>query len=275
VAKRWEIERDGVSLSVLDFGGEGPLALLLHGLAGYAGEWDQTADWLTADHRVVAYDARGHGASTRRPGNVSPDAQVADAGFVLDRLDEGPAVLVGQSLGGVTAMLLAAERPEIAAALVMVDAAPGDGGNGRLSAEAMGEALSSWPVPFADYDAAADFFRSRFGDGAAFPWADGLEQRDDGFWPRFEVDVMAQTLGEMQEPSTWSRWQAVSCPTLVLRAEHGMIDTEVLERMRATRPAATVIELADAQHDVHLDRPQEWRQALRQFLPTGADLGRS
>jgi pimeloyl-ACP methyl ester carboxylesterase len=130
-------------------------------------------------------------------------------------------------------------------------------------------------VPFADYDAAADFFRSRFGDGAAFPWADGLEQRDDGFWPRFEVDVMAQTLGEMQEPSTWSRWQAVSCPTLVLRAEHGMIDTEVLERMRATRPAATVIELADAQHDVHLDRPQEWRQALRQFLPTGADLGRS
>ena len=266
MAQRWELDRDTPSLSVLDFGGNGPVVLLLHGLAGYAGEWADTAAWLSADYHVVALDSRGHGASTRRPKDVSPDAQIADARAVLDRLDEGPAVLVGQSLGGVTAMLVAAQHPEVAAGLVMVDAAPGDGGHGRGAAEAMGAALSSWPVPFGDYDAAANYFRARFGEGAELPWADGLEQRADGLWPRFDVDVMARTLGEMQEPNTWPQWQAVTCPTLVLRAEHGVIDPEAIERIRKTRPEATVVKVAEAQHDLHLHRPDEWRRALTGFL---------
>ena len=151
-------------------------------------------------------------------------------------------------------------------ALVMVDAAPGEGGNGRIAAETTGAALSSWPVPFGDHEAAAAYFRARFGEGAALPWADGLEQRADGLWPRFDIDVMAQTLGEMQEPNTWPQWQAVTCPTLVLRAEHGVLDAEAVERMRVTRPEASVIEVADSQHDLHLDQPRKWRQALTGFL---------
>ena len=59
--------RDGVRLAALDFGGTGPSALLLHGLAGYAGEWAATAHRLTARCRVVALDARGHGRSERTP----------------------------------------------------------------------------------------------------------------------------------------------------------------------------------------------------------------
>lgn len=257
-----------MSLSVLDFGGDGPPVLLLHGLAGHAGEWTKTAAWLTADHHVLALDARGHGFSTRRPGDVSPDAHVADAAFVLDRLAKRSAVVVGQSLGGVTAMRLAARHPESVLALVMADAAPSDGGTGRRAAEAMSEALGSWPVPFADYDAAVDFFRTRFGDGAALPWADGMEQRDDGLWPRFDVDVMAQTLNGMQETSTWAEWQAVACPAIVVRAGRGVIDSDEVTRMRATRPRTAVIELAGARHDLHLDRPLAWRETLESFLAT-------
>jgi pimeloyl-ACP methyl ester carboxylesterase len=148
----------------------------------------------------------------------------------------------------------------------MVDAAPGEGGNSRVAAEAMAAALGSWPVPFVDYDSAAEYFRARFGEGAAVPWASGLEQRDDGLWPRFDVGVMAQTLGEMQEPDTWPQWASVDCPTLVLRAEHGVVDAEAVERMRVTRPEATVVEVAGSRHDLHLDRPLEWRQVLTGFL---------
>ena len=271
MARRRELERDGVLLSVFDFGGDGPPALLLHGLAGHAGEWTQTAVWLTASHRVFALDARGQGFSARRPGDVCPEALVADTAFVLDQFAEGPAVLVGQSIGGVTAMLLAASHPASVQALVMADAAPSDGGVGRLAAKALAEALGRWPVPFADYDAAASYFGSRFGEGAALPWADGMYEREDGLWPRFDADVMAQTLGQMLELDTWPSWQAVRCPTLVVRAEHGVVDTETVARMRATRPDTTVVEVVGAQHDLHLDRPGAWREALEGFLENMGD----
>jgi pimeloyl-ACP methyl ester carboxylesterase len=68
------LERDGVRLAGIDFGGDGEPVLLLHGLAGYAGEWAQTAGWLTGRARVVALDARGHGNSERFPADVGRGA---------------------------------------------------------------------------------------------------------------------------------------------------------------------------------------------------------
>jgi pimeloyl-ACP methyl ester carboxylesterase len=76
-------ERDGVRLAGLDFGGDGPPLLLLHGLAGYAGECAETAGWLTGRCRVVALDARGHGERERAPSDVSRDAHVADAALAV------------------------------------------------------------------------------------------------------------------------------------------------------------------------------------------------
>lgn len=57
-----------VRLFCTDHGGDGPPLLLLHGLAGHSGEWEALAARFASTHRVVAFDARGSGASTRRPG---------------------------------------------------------------------------------------------------------------------------------------------------------------------------------------------------------------
>ncbi|MFF1416838.1 alpha/beta fold hydrolase [Streptomyces sp. NPDC058280] len=67
---------DGVRLACTDHGGTGRPVLLLHGLAGHTAEWDSLARLLLPAHRVVAYDARGHGASDRHPtdGMSSPSS---------------------------------------------------------------------------------------------------------------------------------------------------------------------------------------------------------
>ena len=118
------MKRDGVRLACRDFGGEGP-AVLLHGLAGHSGEWSETTGWLSTDHRVIALDARGHGRSERAPHDVGPPACVADVAFTIEALGLGRAVLVGQSLGGLTALLVAARLPHLATGLVVADAGPG------------------------------------------------------------------------------------------------------------------------------------------------------
>ncbi len=268
-AESWRLlRRDGVRLACRDFGGSGPAVLLLHGLAGHAGEWAQTASWLTARCRVVALDARGHGRSERLPGDVSRGAQIADAAWALDRLDLAPAVVVGQSLGGLTALGLAAARPQLVRGLVVVDAGASGGAlEADAAARAAGRALRQWPVPFASRSAALAFFGERFGGRtAAVAWADGLEERDDGWWPRFDVGVMVRTIRAAVAEPGWDAWERAACPALLVRSGAGVVAPELAREMVRRRAGARLVELECAAHDVHLDRPQAWRRTLSGFL---------
>jgi pimeloyl-ACP methyl ester carboxylesterase len=256
------IERDGVRLGCRDFGGEGPSVLLLHGLAGHSGEWAQTAGWLCRTHHVWALDQRGHGRSERFPLDISPAAYVADVVGLVERLDAGPVVLVGQSLGGQTAFLVAAERPDLVHALVVAEASPAGGGQPR--AREVGERLASWPVPFKTREQAIDFFGGP--SLGAQAWADGLERRDDGWWPAFDAQVLERTLREAEGEEYWDRWESIRCPTLVVRAERGIVAREEVHEMVRRLPQARSAELAAAEHDLHLDRPAEWGAAVLRFL---------
>ena len=272
---RHALVRDGVRLSVRDFGGDGQPVLLLHGLAGHAEEWAETASWLTIDHRVVALDARGHGRSERVPADVSRAAVVADAAAVVEELGLGPVVVVGQSVGGVTAISLAARRASLTRGLVVVDAGPPDEReDAEAAARTIGEALRTWPVPFAARMDATAFFGDRFGAGLpADAWTRGLEQRADGWWPRFEVDVMMRTLREALAEPGWEDWERVACPTLIVRAGKGFVDAAVARTMVERLPGAMLVEIEDATHDVHLDKPDEWRATLTRFLENLGEAG--
>ncbi len=231
--------RDGVRLAHIDFGGDGPPVVLLHGLAGHAGEWAETASWLRGPSRMLAPDARGHGRSERAPSDVSRAAHVADVAWLIRRLGLSPVVLVGQSLGGLTALLVAARHPELVRGLVVADASPAGGDEDepgevmRFAAE-VGASLGRWPVPFPSREAAVKFF-----DGpslSAEAWTDGLERRDDGWYPQFEVGVLVRTLREALERAYWPEWERIRCPTLVMRAGRGVIPAHGVQRWSTGSP---------------------------------------
>jgi pimeloyl-ACP methyl ester carboxylesterase len=267
VASEFQLERDSVRLAGIDFGGDGEPVLLLHGLAGYAGEWAETAGWLSRRARVVALDARGHGGSERFPADVDRGAHVADAAFAVERLGLRPIVVVGQSLGGLTALLLAAEHPNLVRGLVMIEAGPHGGGDAsahEANVAALGDALRRWPVPFPSRDAAVAFFGGP--SLSADAWAGGLERRDGGWWPRYDVEVMMRTLHEADSRSYWEQWERISCPALVMRAGQGSLSSADANSMVERGRHVTLVDVADAKHDLHLDRPDQWREALSAFL---------
>jgi pimeloyl-ACP methyl ester carboxylesterase len=193
---------------------------------------------------------------------------MADAAAVIERLGLAPVAIVGQSLGGVTALLVGARRPELVRALVLVDASPvGADDEYEAAVTAVEDSLRRWPVPFATQDAARDFFAARYGNPmAADAWTSGLEERRDGWWPRFDIDVMTQTVRDAARQSYWTDWDRVSCPILVVRGTHGIVDPEVAEAMIDRQPRAQLVELAGAGHDLHLDQPGEWCRALSNFF---------
>ncbi|MCX5199788.1 alpha/beta hydrolase [Streptomyces sp. NBC_00249] len=251
---------DGVRLSCRDSGGDGTPVVLLHGLAGHAGEWEAAAARLSARHRVIAVDQRGHGASERRPADVSRGAYVADVVAVIAELGLDRPVLAGQSLGGHTAMLTAAAHPELVRGLVLVDAGPAAAGPD--TPKEIAEALGSWPVPFPSLDAAREFLGSE-------AWAAGLEQRADGWYPRFDVDVMVAAITPVTLRPWWPEWEAIACPALVVLGQRGIVPAEESDRMlelAAHHPDTALVCVPDAGHDVHLDRPEVLHSLLSRFL---------
>ena len=77
---------------------------------------------------------------------------------------------------------------------------------------------------------------------------------------------MAQTLREAISVPSWDEWDGIRCPTLVVRAGNGMVEPETASEMSERLPSTQLVEIADAAHDLHLDRPDEWRDALIGFL---------
>lgn len=259
--KQLSLTRDGVRLAGLDFAGEGLPVMFFHGLAGYGGEWRMTADGL-AERRVIALDSRGHGRSERHPEDVSVAAHAADAAYTIEELDLGEVVAIGQSLGALTAIMLAATRPELVKAMVVVDADPAAGSEGTVAE--VEASLRGWPVPFPSVLAAAQYFGGSPGSAAA--WANGLEKREDGWWPRFDFDVMTRTLKEALGRDYWDEWEQIRCPVLVLRAENGDVSEATAEEMTSRLATARTIEIPGAGHDLHLDSPKEWQAVLGGFL---------
>jgi pimeloyl-ACP methyl ester carboxylesterase len=213
--------------------------------------------------RTVAIDQRGHGRSTRRPGDLSRDAFADDVAAVLDAAAfERPVVLIGQSMGAHTAFLTAARHPHLVSHLVMIE---GDiGGSDPEELAALRRALSSWPFPFSTYDSAVQFFGGDNELGHA--WARGLERRTDGLWPRWDLEVMIRTMAPVFEREHWREWESLPQPTLLVLGQKGSIDRMRIDRMLEVRPAARRVTIEHAGHDLHLEQPRAWIHALDEFL---------
>ncbi|MGL5864028.1 MAG: alpha/beta fold hydrolase [Phycicoccus sp.] len=255
------IETGEVRLWCRDTGGDQPAVLLLHGLAGHAGEWQATATALAATHRVVAFDQRGHGRSIHHPRDLSRAAFVADVARLAARLGLGPLTLVGQSMGAHTAMLTAAAHPEMVRRLVLVEG--GVGGGGPTATETVAGLLRGWPVPFPDLAAAGEYFG---GGTVGRAWAAGLREEDGGWWPRFDVDVMVAAVSSVHARARWDAWRRVRQSSLLVLGERGTVSASKAEQMLATNAGATLETVADAGHDVHLESPERWVALLREFL---------
>lgn len=101
--------------------GGGSTVLLLHGWMFSSDlNWFTTyADLQAAGHRVVALDHRGHGRGLRSPDPFRLQDCADDAAAVLRELDAGPALVVGYSLGGAVAQLVARDHPDVTAGIVL------------------------------------------------------------------------------------------------------------------------------------------------------------
>jgi 3-oxoadipate enol-lactonase len=125
-----------VALHARDTGGNGEAVVLAHAIGLDHRMWNDLAESLAPRYRVVAFDARGHGASPVPPRPYSLDGLADDAAALLDRLGIHRAHWVGLSMGGMIGQAFALAHPRRLARLVLANTSSSYGPEGRANWEA-------------------------------------------------------------------------------------------------------------------------------------------
>jgi pimeloyl-ACP methyl ester carboxylesterase len=244
VAERM-IERDGVSLSV-DEVGSGVPVVLLHGLTASHRYVVMGSKLLErSGHRVIAYDARGHGRSSpaREPDQYRYEDLVGDLEEVLDGLGVERSVLAGSSMGAHTLLRLALERPGRTAGLVVIT-------------PAFDPATNDEPDRLARWDSLSEGLRR---DGIEGFLAAQGEPHVRPEWRETVVNVIRQRLALHEHP------EAVADALRVVPRSHPFASIEELSAISA--PAAVVVS-ADEPDPEH---PEAVGRAYAAVIP-GAEL---
>ncbi len=277
----WYRSDDGLTLYARDYAGpddEAPVALCMHGLTRNSADFAGLAPHLAQRYRVLVADQRGRGRSDYDPDptRYQPLTYVQDMFRLLDSQAVQRAVLVGTSMGGLMAMMMAAMQPARVSAIVLNDIGPevDPAGLARIKAY-VGKA-----EPVADWAAAVA--QTRAINGAAFPdfspedwlhFARGLYRpRTEGGGLELAYDPAISTPLAVADdnavpPDLWPVFEALSAlPVLVLRGEHSdILSAAGLAAMCARKPDLVVAEIAHRGHAPTLDEPDA-RAAIDAFL---------
>ena len=255
-------------LHTRELGDQGSRVVFLHGLFGQGRNWTQIGKALADRHRVLLVDLPHHGRSGWEDGFDYLRAADQVAGL-LDADD--PVALVGHSLGGKVAMILALRHPELVERLCVVDVSPvaydslssfqgyDDAMQGldlqALSSRGDADAALAGAVP--DPTVRGFLLQNlRRGDGDGWRW-------------QMNLDVLGRALPEI---GAWPEDRLVGTapydgPVLwVAGGRSDYIRSEYAEAMDRWFPTNRLVTVKDAGHWVHSEQPAVFIEVLRRFL---------
>ena len=245
--------------------GQGPPALVLHGLFGSGTNWRTIARRLGDRLECHLVDQRNHGRSPHALGMAYPHL-AADALAYLDARGIERAGLIGHSMGGKTAMTLALLAPQRVRWLVVADIAPARSPSDHRP---ILDALRTIPPAALATRRAADaalesaipepalrqfLLQNLVTDGAGLRW-------------RINLDAIAAALPELTGFPATGPGAVYEGPTLFLRGAHSSYVTARHEpRIHTLFPAASVATIDGAGHWLHAERPAVVTARIERFL---------
>jgi pimeloyl-ACP methyl ester carboxylesterase len=257
-----------VELAAAEFGAGQPIAIL-HGLFGSGRNWRSIAQQLAARHRVLTFDLRNHGASPWAE-EMSYGEMVEDLRASLRAHGIERAALLGHSMGGKVAMLMALRHPDEVDRLVVVDIAPAASPPALLPYIRAMRALDLRGVRRrAEVDAR---LVEAVPDPAerAFLLQNLVLEGDSARW-RLNLEAIEREFPEIAGFPDLPAGIAYAKPALfVAGARSNYLQPEHEPVIRRLFPQARISRIEGAGHWVHAEQPQAFLQAIGPFL-SGVD----
>lgn len=252
-------------------GSDGPPLLLIAGLASDVSSWQSVLPGLSEHFRVIVVDNRGIGRSVPEDVPVSVDLMADDCAALIDHLGYGPVHVLGHSMGGFTALSLAARHPEKVNKLVL--AAAGEKSSSRNT------------LLFSDladrYDRGgdlADFFRMIFYwifSSAFFEDEDtvngAIEFALSYPYPQTPVSFRNQVKA-IETFDGRGIAGSINAPALVLAGTEDLLFPAAAGADLAKKiPGGTFLAIDGAAHSIHAEKPEIFAEAVIRFLKEGSN----
>ncbi len=250
------IEANGIRIATRSDGpGDGPVLLMAHALGLDHRVFDAVLPHLPAGLRIVRYDARGHGATEVPDPPYRMGRLIGDAEAVCDALGLRDVVMLGLSMGGLTALGLAVKRPDLVRALVLSNTAPRIGNaavwQDRIAAIEAG-GIGAIVGPTLDRWFAPDF------PGRA-AWGDRLRATP--------VAGYLGTCAALAQADLREVASGLALPALCIAGSHdGSTPPDLVREMADTIPQAEFVLLRRAGHLPCVDHPEAHGAAIAGFL---------
>ena len=271
VERVWFEAPSGYRLSGIRWGSGEPEIVLLHGGAQNAHTWDTVA--LALGRPLLAIDLPGHGHSQwRDPKRYSPQDMAGDVGAMIDALAGSVELLAGMSLGGLTATVVAAEGPNRATHLALVDITPG------VTREKASEVIDfiTGPEEFESFDVLLErtilFNPTRSESSLRRGVLHNARPREDGSWVwRYDLPT-GERVEDLDDRfvDLWEAVDAVRCPIVLYQgARSPVVDEADVAELRRRQPTARHVVVDEAGHSIQGDQPLQLAELFDEFLRKG------
>jgi len=268
-------------ISALRWGTDSPRVVFLHGGGQNAHTWDTVV--LGLGEPALAIDLPGHGRSSwRDDGDYGPTLNAAAIEPVMRELAPNADLLVGMSLGGLTAMRLGVSAPDLVRRLVMIDVTPSaperheQMTQAQMGAVALVRGERTFPSFEAMVDAAVAASPRRSRESLQRGVFHNSKQLDDGTWT-WRYDTFRKPASDERSESgnqvdgftgLWDDVPALRTPTTLVRGADSFFvnDDDAAEFARTAPGFRRVIVVPDSGHSVQGDQPRALVEILRSVL---------
>jgi pimeloyl-ACP methyl ester carboxylesterase len=258
----WPAQRckaNGIDVHYLRTGGAKPPVVLLHGLSASGACWTALARALADDYDVVMPDARGHGDSGAPDGGYRYEDLAADVLGLMDALDLAAPVVLGHSMGGLTAAVVAGEHPARVRGLVLADPTFLTPERQREVHESGVAAQHRRLLERPRHELLAEL-RARHARRST----ELVELIADA---RLRTDIRAFDILTPPNPDYRALIRALAVPGLLVFGDAGAVVTrEAAEELARLNPRLKLEQIAGAGHGLPYDQPERFAAAVRAFL---------
>jgi pimeloyl-ACP methyl ester carboxylesterase len=258
-------QANGIDIHFLRTGGDKPPLVALHGLIGSGACLSPLARTLEADFDVILPDARGHGRSSAPANGYSYPELAADVIGLIKKLDLDAPILLGHSMGGLTAAVVASLLESVISGLVLVDPT-------FISPERQREAFESDVA--AEHGQLLTLARSdllaRARQRSPNRSAEMIEHLVDA---RIQTSIDAFEVLTPPNPDYRELVRLVRVPTLLVIGEKGVVSLDTAKELQRLNPLVCPELIADIGHGLPYDEPSRLGGVVLSFLRRLAPFG--